>query len=96
MRRQETQSIADILREVLKENHIDTHLYEMQIVEAWYKLLGSTMKKYTTNIYVRERKLCVKLSSPVLKSELLMARSRMVESLNKEVHKEVITDIIFL
>ena len=64
MRRQETQSIADILREVLKENHIDTHLYEMQIVEAWYKLLGSTMKKYTTNIYVRERKLCVKLSSP--------------------------------
>ncbi|MBP5458002.1 MAG: DUF721 domain-containing protein [Paludibacteraceae bacterium] len=96
MRRQETQSIADILREVLKENHIDNRLYEMQIVEAWYKLLGTTIKKYTTNIYVKEQKLCVKLSSSVLKNELLLARSSMVESLNKEVHKRVITDIIFL
>lgn len=96
MRRQETQSIAEILGDVLKENHIDTKLNEMQIIEAWFKMLGSTIKKYTTNIYIKDKKLCVKLNSAVLKNELMMSRSNIVKSLNKEVNKEVINDIIFL
>lgn len=96
MRRQDTQSLAEILNEVLKENNIDNHLYEMELIDAWYKMLGSTIKKHTTKIYVSNHKLFVGINSSVLKHDLSMSRTSLTQSLNKEVGKEVINDIIFL
>ncbi|HOI27323.1 MAG TPA: DUF721 domain-containing protein [Paludibacteraceae bacterium] len=96
MQRQNIQSLGAILKQVLKEQHLDTKLYEMQLIDAWYKTLGSTVKKYTTNIYVNDKKLFVKLNSSVLKNDLMMSRSALVSALNNKIGVTVINEIIFI
>lgn len=96
MRRQETQLLSEILGDVLKENRLDTHLYEMQVVECWYKLLGATARKYTTDIFVKEKRLYIKISSSILKNDLMLQRSSLAKRLNEEVGRTVINEIILL
>ena len=96
MQRQNTQSLGEVLKQLLKEQHLDGKLYEMQLIDAWYKTLGSTIKKYTTNIYVNDKKLFVRLNSSVLKNDLMMSWSSLVTSLNNQVGTTVINEIIFL
>ena len=64
------------------------------IVNAWEHEMGPIIKKHTKSIYVKGDKLFVYLSSPAIKNELLMARSKIVKSLNERVGQDVITEII--
>lgn len=96
MKKQETQALSEILWEVLKENRLDTHLYEMQVVDLWYKKFGKAAQKYMKEVFVRDKKLYVRLNSAVLKNNLMMVRSEMVGQLNEEVGREIIDEIILL
>jgi hypothetical protein len=95
MKRTNTQKLGDVLKEFLHEQHLDTKLYEMQLIESWEKVLGATVKKYTAEIYIHNRKLHVKLNSSILKNDLMLSREKLVIALNKQVGIEVISDIIF-
>ena len=95
MKRHNAQRLGDVLKEVLKEQHLDTKLYEIQLIKSWEKVLGSTVKRYTTDISVYNRKLYVKLSSSILRNDLALSREKLVQTLNEQVGYPVITDIIF-
>ena len=64
------------------------------IINAWEKEMGPIIKKHTKSIYVKGDKLFVYLSSPAIKNELLMARSKIVKTLNKKVGQEVIKEVV--
>lgn len=95
MRRRNTETIAEVIKQLLAENKLATPLKEMEVVQAWETIMGSVIQKYTTNIYVRHRILNVSLSSSVLRNELAMSRSRIIDSLNNYVGERVIVDIVF-
>jgi hypothetical protein len=96
MRRSNTQPLSEILQEFLQENTtIAGKLAETRLIQAWSGLLGETTMKYTTNIYIRNKILYVRLSSAVLRSELSMCRERLIARLNEEAEEEVIQEIVF-
>ena len=95
MKRTNTQKLGDVLKEFLQEQRLDTKLYEIQLIESWEKVLGVTVKKYTTEISVYNKKLYVKLSSSILKNDLMLSREKLIQALNKQVGVQVISDIIF-
>ncbi len=96
MKRTNTQKLGDVLKEFLHEQRLDTKLYELQLIESWEKVLGATVKKYTTELYIHNQKLYVKLSSSILKNDLILSREKLRQALNKQVGVEVISDIIFI
>ena len=57
--------------------------------------MGQAINKYTKEIYISNQTLYVKLSSPVLRQELMMQRQSLVKRLNEAVNAQVITDIVF-
>ena len=95
MKRTNTQKLGEVLKEFLQNQHLDTKLYELQLIESWEKVLGVTVKKYTTDIYIYNQKLYVKISSSILKNDLMLSREKLVQALNKQVGVPVISDIIF-
>lgn len=95
MRRQNTQSLSDVLNEVLNKQHLSPKLNETRLIAAWEKVLGQTVAGYTKEKYIKNKVLYVKISSAVLRNELLMSREQLIAALNKEVGTEVITDIFF-
>jgi hypothetical protein len=97
MRRTNTQSIGELLKDFLSENpQLDIKLAENRLINAWGEVLGNLTLRYTTNIYVRNRTLHVHLSSAVLRGELMMCREKLIQTLNEKAGMYVIKDIVLL
>lgn len=94
MRRSNTQKIDDLIRQVLKENNLDGRLKEYELINSWEKVIGKSVGNATTEIYIRNRKLFVKVRSSVIRNELLMIRESLIRALNREVQANIIDDIV--
>lgn len=95
MRRSATQSLADVLRDYIRENNIGKKLKESDIVNSWEEVLGKTIAHYTRNIAIKNRILYVEISSAVVKNELFLIRGEIVEKLNEKAGEELIDKIVF-
>jgi predicted nucleic acid-binding Zn ribbon protein len=96
MRKRNTESVGEVLRQFFEDNpFFKRKLAESRAVTGWSKLLGSMVASYTTNIYLRNGILYVSLSSSVLRSELLMAKDKLIAKLNEHAGMHVVNDIIF-
>ena len=94
MRRTNTVSIAQIVSELFGEYKIDAKINETRIIAAWPEVLGP-LSHPTDELYIKNKVLFAKLSSSVIRNELYMMRSTLVQRLNEKVGKKVITDIVF-
>ncbi len=90
-----TQKIADVLKDFLDENpQLNEKIAETRLINAWGEMLGPATMRFTTGLYVRNRVLYVRISSAVLRSELMMCRERLVKNLNQKAGMQVIDDIV--
>jgi len=95
MRKKNTELLSDVIRQVLKQQHLDRPLSEKRLIDAWPLVLGANIMKYTSELSIKNRVLYVHLSSSVLRHDLFLSRDEIKKSLNKQVGVEVIVDIIF-
>ncbi len=95
MRKKNTEMLRDVIRQVLKEQHLDRPLYEKRLIDAWPVVLGKNIMNYTTGLTIKNKVLFVQLSSSVLRHDLFISREEIKKSLNKQVGAEVIVDIVF-
>ncbi len=95
MRKKNTELLSDVIRQVLKEQHLDKPLNEKRLIDAWPVVLGNNIMQYTSDLSIKKRILYVSLSSSVLRHDLFLSREEIKNSLNKHVGYEVIVDIMF-
>jgi len=95
MRKNNTQTIGAVLREVLRQEGLETPLNQHRLVDAWPEVMGRQISKYTGNIFIQNQTLHVQIRSSVLRQELAMGRAQLVRRLNEHVGAQVITDIRF-
>jgi len=95
MRKKNTELLSDVIRQVLKEQHLDKPLNEKRLMDAWPVVLGDNIMKYTSGLSVKNRVLYVNLTSSVLRHDLFLSREEIKNSLNRQVGAEVINDIVF-
>lgn len=95
MRRNNAEQIGDMIRKFFRQNGLESPLNEYRLVEAWKDVVGPTIARYTSNLYIKNQILYVHLSSSVLRQELMMGREMLVRNLNNHVGAQVIVNIIF-
>lgn len=95
MRRKQTQTLGEILKEVTQSQHLEEKLDEMKIVAIWPEVVGNIINEYTTHLSTYNRTLYVSLTSAVLRNELLMHKTQLIYKLNQKAGKQIITNIIF-
>ena len=95
MRKKNTESLRDVITQVLKSNHLDKPLNEKRIIDAWPIVFGENIMQYTTELSIKNRILYVTLSSSVLRHDLFLSREEIKNSLNKQVGGDIINSIIF-
>lgn len=95
MKKTNTQTLGEAIQEYIKALKIGAQIQEASVVNYWSELLGPLFAKATTNIYFKDGKLFVSLNSSVIRNELLMMKSQIIEKLNKRAGTNVVKDIIF-
>ena len=88
--------LGDLLMQFLRSEGLETPLLKHRIINAWPAIMGDTISRYTTDIYIKNSILWVKLKSPALKQNLLMMHGDITRKLNAYVQSQVITDVHFL
>ena len=94
MKRNDAESIGQLVRSYLRMRGLETPLNEHRLVNAWWEVMGPRVASYTSNLFVRNQVLYVHLTSAVLRQELSMQAGRLVDALNRHVGASVITRIV--
>lgn len=95
MRKNNTQSISDVLRSYTRENKLDRKLNELDLIKSWESVMGKTVARYTGNLYIQNSTLFVETTSPIVRNELLMMKEEIRVRLNEVAGVELIKTIIF-
>lgn len=95
MKRTNTESIGELIRKFLRQQGLEAPLNEHRLLQGWAHVMGPIVARYTRDLVVRNQTLYVKLSSPVIRQELMMQRRELVVRLNAYVGAQVICDIVF-
>ena len=89
-------TLKEAIGDLLNAYQIRSKFNETFITTHWEQLMGRTIAARTSRVFINNRKLYVQVDSAPLKNELMMARSKMVDLLNREVGEEVIDEIVFV
>ena len=87
-------SLKDTIKQFLKQNNLEDKLMEVRVRACWEKLMGSGIAVHTISIKFREKKLYMTFDSAALKQELSYTKSKVIESMNKELGDNVIEEIV--
>jgi len=91
-----TRTIADAIGQLLDTYRIRAQFDESSLVAFWGKIMGQTIASRTTNLYIKEKKLFLQIDSAPLRNELVIAKSKLIQTINKEFEHEMIEDIVFI
>lgn len=94
MRRSKTISLAEAIKDYIKEMNLEGKLDEIRIINSWEDTVGKAIASRTSKIYIKDHVLYVHLKSSVVRNELLMLRKELKEKLNEKAGSEVINDIV--
>lgn len=95
MKRTQAKSIGDIIEGFMKEEKLDTQLDEYRASALWPQVVGPGINRYTVSRDVRNGVMYVRLSSAVLRNELMMGRSSLIKRINELLGRETIHEIVF-
>lgn len=94
MRRKKTMTLGEALSEYRSEMNIDRRLKEVSLLNSWNDIAGKAIAKRTTKVYLKDGKLYIYLTSPVVRNELAMAKDSLRARLNAEAGEELVKEII--
>jgi predicted nucleic acid-binding Zn ribbon protein len=94
MRRSKTITLAEALKDYVREMKMEDKLKEVGLISSWEETVGKAIASRTSDIYIRDKILYVKLNSSVVRNELLMLRQAILEKLNEKAGSDVIRDIV--
>ena len=89
MFRREVKSVADVLQQLLREEGLETPLQQ----NSWETVTGRIVARYTTEKFIQNQTLYVKIVNPALRQDLAMMRQQLVKRLNEQVGSFIISDI---
>lgn len=88
--------LKEVVDKLLDIYRIRQKYHETAITAHWEEIMGKMIANRTTKVYIKDKKLYLKLDSAVLRSELSMAKHKIIELLNKRSGAAVIQDVVFL
>jgi predicted nucleic acid-binding Zn ribbon protein len=94
MRRSKTISLAEAVKDYIKEMNLDGKLSEVGVISSWEEIVGKAISSRTTKIYIKDHVLYVHLNSSVVRNELIMLRETLKEKLNEKAGSDIVKDIV--
>lgn len=95
-RKADTYTLKEAIELFLKISPIRNQYQENNLVSAWKEIMGQPISEKTTQIYIKEKVLFVRLSSAPLRNELQMSKAKILELYGQKFGSTSLKDIVFL
>lgn len=90
-----TRKLSEVLDRLVDQMGIRGELREAEIVEHWAALAGPEVNAYTDSVWLRGRRLFVKITSAARRQQLHLNRSDWRRRLNQTLGDDLIDEIVF-
>lgn len=87
-------SLAEAMKEFLNKSRLKGGIQALQIQDAWEKIMGKTIAKYTDKIEIVGSTLFISSTVAPLKNELLYQKPKIIERVNEMLGERVITEVV--
>lgn len=94
VRKKNDLTLGEALKEFISSHKLQKGLDKVMVREAWASLMGNGVNNYTTGVELRDGTLYVSLSSSVLREELSHGKSKIINLLNEELGREVVSKLV--
>lgn len=95
MFRRKVQSMQTLLPDFLRRQGLESPLRQRRLLTSWDDVVGEPIARYTSERFIKNQTLFVKVNNPALRADLSMGRSILVKRLNERAGAQVIVDIKF-
>ena len=92
-KRESERSLNELILSLFKTHKIDEKLFAQQIVNSWEVIVGKTIARYTTSLYVNGHVLNLTVNSAALKAELMLTKTQIILKVNDYLKTKFISDI---
>lgn len=87
------EQIRSLVQSIIRQNGLETPLLEKRILDSWDEVAGSVIARYTTEKFIRNQTLFVRIQNPALRSELSMMKTDLINKLNWKVGARIVYEI---
>ncbi|MFW0716351.1 DUF721 domain-containing protein [Pedobacter sp. N23S346] len=96
MRKPNDITMKDAISKMLDVYRLRRKFDETSILAIWPEIMGTAIANRTTQIYIKDKKLFIRIESSVIKNELVMVRQGIIQKLNEHAGSIVINEMVFL
>jgi len=86
--------VGSIILRMLKAYGIEDKYFEARAKQLWHETMGPTISGYTQNIYVKNRKLYITISSAALRQEISYSKEKIKKFINDGIGQEFIQAVM--
>ena len=94
MRKKGVISLEELLKKMSNKPKLKKKLDGVEVLDQFDKILGSNLRKYVIDKYFNNGVIYISLSSSVLRNELFMQKAGLISSVNQNIGKKLVKDII--
>jgi predicted nucleic acid-binding Zn ribbon protein len=94
MKKSNEQGIGDAIKQLFKVYRLDEKVAEVQIKEIWGKIMGVSIKNYTTKMHLNKGVLTIYIESAPLKQDLKFSKDTIIQRINEELKEKVVREVI--
>lgn len=95
-RKKEAAPLESAFNDLLKAYRLEDKFKENLLIVSWPDLVGKTISERTGNVFVRDKKLFVKITSGPVKKELQLNKSKVLALIEERVGEGVVDDLVFI
>jgi len=94
-RKKNEEPIKDVIQRLLETYKLHGRINNAKIIDNWEKMMGKTIAKHTTGLYIKQGILYVRINSASLKQEMFLHKKKIKQIVNNFVGSNHIDDISF-
>ena len=93
MKRNSECTVNEAIAEFLEKNRLKEGVTKCQIAGIWAEVVGKPIARYTKRTELNNKKLTVNTSSPIVRKELMMLKSEILEQINLKIGQNLVKEI---
>ncbi len=87
-------NFGDAIKQFLEKSRLKTGVQALQLTEAWEKIMGRTIAKYTHKLEIINQTLFIHTHVAPLRHELIYQKEKIIERVNEAMGAGTIKEVV--
>jgi hypothetical protein len=87
--------LKDVIREFVEVFRLKGKLNQYRLIDKWEPVVGKMIAKHTKGLSINRKTLYVEMDSSIVRNEVFLLKSKIIEELNKGFGENIIENIVF-